>query len=131
MKITITTEVEVPQEWLDFCLHYNDLFRTDHCGYWAHGVKRDEKLGWLVYVDETGEGGRPSAEQVRDAAREWRSHFGPLPKGFYRLDEAAVAKAFEVGCKKFGIGWYEDGATDALRYDYVIQVALLGEVVYG
>lgn len=128
MKTTVTVDVEVPQEWLDFCTRSSDLFSRDHCGYWAHGCEHSSELGWLVFVGEEGSGPAPEVEEA--AVKLWRGH-GRLPPGFYQLDTNAAIRAFEEGCKRYGVGWFGDGKTDANTYDVVVQLALLGEVVYG
>lgn len=130
MKTTVTVEIEVPQEWIYLCTGSNDLFRRDHSGYWAHGCERNSELGWLVYVHPEEAGAPPESSEEAAAGKLWRGH-GRLPPGFYQLDTNAAIRAFEEGCKRFGVGWFQDGKTDATTYDVVVQLALLGEVVYG
>jgi hypothetical protein len=126
MKTTVQIEVEVPQDWIEFCTKFADLFSRSYCGYWALGAAHDRKLGWLVFDESTG---GPSEEQLNDAIVAWKAG-AVLPSGFYRLDEAAAVKAYGEGCKLWGVDWY-DTRGDANTYDVVVQVALLGEVIYG
>lgn len=123
--VTVTLEVEVNPDWIQLCTTYNDLFIPGYCGYWLQGVERDDKLGWLVYcLDEDN----PTQEATDSAIEAWEAG-EELPEGWYRLNEELAIKAWAEGVKKFGINWYEDG--DADTYDYVIQMAMLGEIVYG
>jgi hypothetical protein len=104
-KVKVTLELEVPQDWIDFVTQGSDVFRRDHCGYWAQVQKWSDK-GAIVRVDEDGELG----EQ-----RTW--------------DRAFACKAYAEGVKRKGVDFYEQG--DANDYDCAIQMAWFGEVVYG
>jgi hypothetical protein len=136
MKTTVQIEVDVPQDWIEFCTKYSDLFGYSYCGYWAYGVERDQDRGWLLYAGERatdcgdGCGAAPPKEAAIHAVLAlWRSG-APLPRGYYRLNVAAAVKAYGEGCKLWGVDWYEKKG-DANTYDVVVQLALLGEVVYG
>ena len=119
----------IPQEdWIDYLVKYPDIFSTNYCGYWARGVEQND-TGWLVWEDDekTDHGKEPNREAAIQA---WERGAG-LPFGWYRLDEAAAIKAFEEGCKRWGVNWFEGEHNDAIGYDVVIQLALLGEIRYG
>lgn len=123
------------KDWLDLVLNYADTFRSDYCGYWAHGVRLDspKKEGdagygsWLVY--ETG------AEDRQPTTREELKAFTAaqkgkkLPKHWHLLDEQAATRAFLLGVEKWGLEWLQTG--DASNHDVAIQSALLGCIVYG
>lgn len=123
MKVTI--EIEVDEGWIDFAIHSSDIFKRRCCGYWLYGVDRNDN-GWLCYVDD--EGVPPPASAVPAAITAWEAG-EVLPTGFYRLDRQAAIEAFKQGVLWHGAEWYEKG--DADSYDYVIQMALLGKIVYG
>lgn len=126
----ITIEVEVDEQWIEFAVYNNDLLRTNYCGYWLFGVEFDDNLGWLCYVD--GSGGAPTNAEAKVAIKAWKSgeEFPENSRGkFYILDRKAAIEAFKHGVIWRGAEWYENG--DANTYDHVIQMALLGEIVYG
>lgn len=126
IKVKFELEVEVPQEeWIDFLTQYRDIFARNYCGYWLRAVEWDSKLGWLVWEhDENWE--LPS--NVKEVEHNWQRGLA-VPKHFYCLNEAMAIKAFEEGVKKWGEDWFENG--DAGRYDFVLQLAMLGEHRYG
>lgn len=133
MKAQVSFEVEVEPDWIDLCTKHNDLFMTSYCGYWMRGMEQDDKLGWLCYEFDYSS----TATSIRDMedspeyqsiVEAWRNG-EKLPDHWYRLDEAAAIKAWVEGVKKFGTDWYEEA--DSTYYDIVIQMALLGSVVYG
>lgn len=129
-KTKVTIEVEVDDGWIDFAVYNNDLFRTSYCGYWLYGVEFDDDLGWLCYVD--GNGGKPKDAQANKAIKAWKAgeKFPDNKHGkFYLLDRQAAIEAFKQGVIWRGAEWYENG--DANAYDHVIQMALLGDIVYG
>jgi hypothetical protein len=131
---SVTLDLPVSLEWLEFALKYQDLFMTNYSGYWAccaAGVEKktdDETFGgWLVF-DCVDADRAPSDEEI-EAAEAAHEAGEKLPENFLLLDEAAACRAFSAGVKRWGVQWYEDG--DASTYDYVLQMALLGEVLYG
>jgi hypothetical protein len=128
--IKVEVSVVVDQDWIEFCTQYNELFSTNYCGYWLGGVEYSDKLGWLAWE-------HPDDKSAKDADDEpgykkilaaWKKG-KPLPPHWFRLDAAAAMKAWAEGCKKYGVDWYEN--SDAVSIDVVIQLALLGEVIYG
>lgn len=126
-KISVTIDVEVDPDWIEFCTSkYADVFMLGHCGYWMCGVKHDDKLGWLVSVnlDDCG----TVSQQSKQAIKAWKAG-ETLPEGWHCLNEGLAIKAYEAGVKRYGVNWYEDG--DADTYDFAIQMAMFGEVVYG
>jgi hypothetical protein len=137
-KITVTIEVEVDQDWIDYCTQENDLFMTDHCGYWMAGMEHDEVLGWLCYEHDYPGGFQgdhnPSPRHMKRSpeyaaiVQAWKDG-KPLPDRFYRLNRDASIRAYKFGIEKDGTGWYENG--DALTYDYAVQMALLGHYTYA
>lgn len=135
VKVKVEVEVVVPEDWLEYAEH-SDLLSTDYSGYWAFGVERDDKLGWLIYAGgqgdhgEAGIGARPGPKSEKLALERWRSG-GVLPKCFYKLDREALKKAFAEGCKRWGVDWMDGEHGDAVGYDVVVKLALLGEIVYG
>ena len=135
VKATAEVEVNVPREdWIDYLTKEVDIFMRGYCGYWLRGVKRDEKLGWLVWEDDEihSQGEEP---KLKAALAAWKAG-KPLPQGepgcqrWYRLDEAAAVKAYVEGVKLWGVNWFEEKG-DACTYDVAIQMALLGEIRYG
>jgi len=130
-KIKVTIEVEVDEGWIDFAVHNNDLFLRNYCGYWLYGVEFDEDLGWLCYVD--GEGGAPKNAIAQRAIKAWKAgkKFPGVSNRFYLIDKQSAIEAFKQGVIWRGANWYASDDWDARSYDHVIQMALLGEIVYG
>lgn len=132
-KVTVVLEVEVNQDWIEFCTQFNDLFMYDYCGYWMAAMECDDDLGWLCY-EYANDDDMPSLRAMKEApeyqeiVKSWREG-KLLPPNWYRLDKAAAIKAYGEGVKRYGLDWYEDG--DAITYDVAVQMALLGEVRYG
>lgn len=126
-EIEVTIKVPVDEDWVDTLTNYSDIFRTDHCGYWLYGVKREDGRGWLAY--ECGDDERPSEKKCKPVIEAWE-HGLDLPKGFYRLDRAAAIKAQKAIVEKYGKDLW-DNAPDAAMQDVGIQLALLGEIRYG
>lgn len=120
-------QIRVPGEWIDFITGYNDVFRSDHAGYWMYGAERLDS-GWLVY--ESGDHGRPSERAVKRALRAHKAGEG-VPNRFFVIDKAFAVKAYVEGVKRWGADWYDDYDHDASSYDVIIQMAALGEVRYG
>jgi len=129
-KTKVTIEIVVDEEWIEFVVYNSDIFRTNYCGYWLYGVEYDDDLGWLCYVD--GNGGSPKDAEAKTVIKAWKAGEA-FPKNshgkFYLLDRQVAIEAFKQGVIWRGAEWYENG--DANTYDYVIQMALLGEIVYG
>lgn len=126
-KVSVTMDVEVDPDWIEFCTsRYVDVFMHGYCGYWMCGVEHDDKLGWLVSINLDDEG--TTAKETKKAVKAWKDG-KELPEGWYRLNEEVACKAWAEGFKRWGATWYEDG--DADTYDYAIQKAMFGEVVYG
>ncbi len=152
MKTQVTTEVEVPDDWIDLVVRHADMFSHSYIGYWAYGRRPvttaedecEEDMGdtppealappanprsaWLVY--EMGDDGQPSNEDEDRAVLAYRAG-QPLPEGWHVLDEAAAARAHVEGVKRWGVEWQDGEHADAVGYDVVLQLALLGEVRYG
>ena len=114
------------EEWTEFVVQFNDLFRSDHCGYWLRGVEHGPQ-GWLAWEDDEQHpfGQEPDREVTLMAWRQGK----PLPRGWFRLDREVAVKAWHIGVHKWGENWYDEG--DSTTYDTVIQLALLSEVRYG
>ncbi len=123
MKHTVTFDIEVPEDWIEFLVRYSDLFGSNYCGYWLRGIEHDSD-GWIAW-EHNDQSLSMSAETEMLAA--WRA--GCLMPGFFRIDRAMAIKAYIEGVKRWGVDWYKDG--DGPRYDVVVQMALLGEVRYG
>lgn len=127
--------MRVPGEWIDFLTKYSDIFRTDHSGYWMYGVSIDNgdgctpEGGWLAY--EHGDDARPTEEEegmVENAHQDGE----PLPERWFLIDKAFAIKAYVEGAKKWGLDWYDERKdNDATTYDWVVQMAALGEARYG
>lgn len=106
MKVKVTLEVEVPQDWIDFVCQESGVFRRGYCGYWAQ-VQKWTKRGAHVRLDDD--------DGVHGPVKVWDAKF--------------AAKAYAEGVKRYGVNFYEEG--DANSYDCAIQLAWFGEVVYG
>ena len=127
--LIVSGEVLVPEEWVSYVTKHTDIFMHGHCGYWAQGVER-LKGGWLVReVDETD--ALFQSAKVALLARDAEKDPKLLPKGWHYLDGKVAVRAFLEGATRWGIGWYEDTATDATFYDDVVQRVLFGELKYG
>lgn len=124
--LTAENLVADKKDWRELVVKHNDLFRTDHCGYWLRGVEHGLQ-GWLAWEDdgEHPHGNEPGREEALAA---WACG-APLPPGWFRLDESLADKAWDVGVRQEGETWYEEGDSDT--YDTVMQFALLGELRYG
>lgn len=127
MKTTkVSIEIEVPEDWVEFVLSGRELFSQQYCGYWARVLdRRDDAL--LVFDHEGG----PSEfddTTILQAFRMRKQY--AVPRHFYVLDRAAALHAYAEGVKRYGDAWVPRKG-DAITYDVVIQVALLGKVVYG
>lgn len=131
-KVEVTLSLEVPNNWIEFVTKDSDIFMTNYCGYWIFGMEQDDKLGWLCYQHDEGRSihevvAHPEYESV---VTQWRAG-QPLPEKWHRLDRPAAIKAWVEGVKLWGAAWYDLPATDASSYDEVVQLALLGDVIYG
>ena len=130
-KMTVEVDIVVDEEWINFVTMYNDIFRTDHCGYWLSGMDQEDDLGWLVYESgEDDENAQIAAQkpEYKKIVKDWKNG-KLLPKKWFRLNRDAAIKAWIEGVKKYGVDWYEN--SDAITYDNVIQLALLNEIKYA
>lgn len=139
MKIKAEIEVDIPDDWIDLCTKYSDLFMKNYCGYWARGYQYP--WGWLVYelADDNVEFEKePDHKHAIGCAETYTFLRGTysvdeskkvLPEHWFYVDKEAAIQAYVEGVKRWGLEWYNNG--DAERYDVVIQMALLGEVRYG
>lgn len=134
-KVTVTLDVEVDPIWIEFCTSkYVDVFIYGYCGYWMCGMEHNDTLGWLCYEYDWGGDEPQPIDQVRESpqypaiVKSWEAG-ETLPPHWFRLNEELAIKAWAEGVKKYGINWFEDG--DANTYDNVLQLTLLGELVYG
>lgn len=118
----------VEPEWVDFLINYNDIFFHDYIGYWACGVQFRKGIGWLAY--EQHDEMHPTYAQERAGLDAW-DRDGELPEHFFAIDKAFAEKSYKKGVEKFGTNWYDRPESDANTYDYVVQTAALGDVVYG
>jgi hypothetical protein len=123
MKLNIEVETDEIDEFIEEITTSVDVFRTTHCGYWLRGVDRTDDAGWLVFDDES------EHDRCDEAAIHYWNHSEKLPAGYYKLDRELAIKAWAEGAKKYGVGWFGNG--DADDWDYSIQMAIFGEVVYG
>ena len=128
LKHTFTLTVAIHPFWVEYLTGpWADIFGRQYAGYWLRGIAHHPERGWLCWEDD--ERHRQSEEPLRaEAMAAWRTG-EPLPAGWYRLDRAAALRAWEVGVKRWGVGWYAQ--VDAQAEDIVLQEALLGEVRYG
>jgi len=125
--IEVTVPTIVDPDWLAMVSEWNDLFSTDHCGYYLRGILRDPALGWLAWEDDEQHemGEEPDLDEAIVA---WRAGY-PLPQGYYRLDAEFARRSWAEGVKLAGEPWFVEG--DSTRYDYVVQQTLFGKQVYG
>jgi len=131
-KSTVTVQIEsvVDEEWIDFVVGNVDIFGHGYIGYWAEDIEHERELGWLVFEDEEGpnEHEKLTDKELDRVKALWREG-KKLPEGWFRLNRDACIKAWAEGVKRWGEKWYSEG--NAHRYDYVIQMALLGEHRYA
>lgn len=110
--------------------HCGDVLLLGFSGYWAYGIKRDPSKGWLVYVPEH-EGEPAPPEMVRVAKAKWaKGEYSTLPMGFYAFDREFAKRVLVKGLNRWGDEFIE-GTCDYNDYDWAVQTALFGEVVYG
>ncbi len=100
-------DVEIPDAWID-AVDAGEVFQAVQ--QWATVTLRHSDYGPCWFI-------RP-----RDVRKR-----GP---GLI-LDPNKVAQAYVEGCKRWGLGWYGDPRTDAIRYSTAIQLALFGEERYS
>lgn len=120
-------------EWVEFVTENVDIFMTDHCGYWLCGVMQKPGVGWIVRENDVDEFENLSRKEIhaRDlAAGETFLATGKATLPYRLLDRKVASRAFTVGIKKWGADSWDDGEWDAGYYDYIIQMALLGEETY-
>ena len=135
-KVSVTLEVEVDNDWIEYCTKYNDLFMPGYCGYWMCEMEHDEELGWLCYeYDWGGDEVKPISDVRIDPTydtivEDWRAG-KVLPDHWYRLNQETAVQSWVAAVKRYGTDWYTNGQSDATTYDVAVQTALLGEVVYG
>ncbi len=129
VQAKVEFDVGVPVEsWIDWLTLSGDVFSRNYIGNWARGVEQDDALGWLVWEDD--ESHDHDEEPDRDAAvAAWKAS-DSLPANWYRLDKAMAIKAYIVGVRTWGDNWFETKG-DANTYDYVLQMAMLGEERYS
>jgi len=136
IRHTLTFEVDVDADFVDYLTQYNDIFMTSRAGYWAFGhalPKRDATVGaahagWLVFECLRSSSGMPSEKNIARALDCWKTG-ETLPKGWHLLDRDAAIRAWCEGVKRWGVEWYEE--VDVDREDTVVQLSLLGEVRYS
>lgn len=129
MRLTVTVTVhkrDVDLTIKDVLLNI-DLFRTNYCGYWAHGAGYDKKLGWLVF-DQEDKDRVPTEEERKYVKRLWKSG-QPLPGGWFIWNRKRAVEAVKVGLGLWGSVSFES-AWDANQIDAVVQTVLFGEVRY-
>ena len=139
--IKVEVETTVDPHWVSMVVHDPDLFMTDHVGYWLRRVDKSGdptlgQLGWefeedprttnIRFVDRMSD--EDETKLHEEAVRAWKDHL-PLPPYYFAMNIETAKKSWAAGVKKHGFEWYETG--DANTYDYVIQMALLGECKYG
>lgn len=120
-------KVTVPGEWIDFLTRYNDMFRSDHSGYWMFGAVHFDG-GWIAY--ECADDKRPTEEEI-GMVENAHDEGQPLPERWFVIDKAFAIKAYLERAKEHGVDWYNNLDHDASDYDVAVQMAALGEVRYG
>lgn len=132
-KAQPAAQPEVPQTWLDTVLS-GDIYRSDYAGGWlAAFAHRD---GWLAYESEEL---NLSEVDIAQAFVAWDSG-APLPEHWHRVDRAVAVKAYLIGVRIWGEGWYS-GTTaygkcitphqNGGGAQYLLQLALFGEEKYS
>jgi hypothetical protein len=124
LTLTITQNVKRDQSFYDMLLNYSDVFMSGYSGYWAFGVKVNG--GWLAF--DFGDEEPPSdakAERVRAKFNEDRT----IPPRWYLINLETVDRIVTEGCKRYGFDFQEQ--YDATSLDVAVQLALLGDIVYG
>lgn len=116
MKITLELEVD-PR-------FHNALVEGDlPTAYWGRTMASHATLGRLIRELDGADA------DTEAALRAWAHADATLPRGWHRLDNAAVGRAWAAGVRRWGERWFVEG--DASRVDIAVQEALLGSVVYG
>ena len=127
---TYTVELEVDSGWVEFVTGgpegFVDVFLGGHCGYWLEGIYHSD-YGWLAY--EFGAEDRHATKHEKEEAIQALLDGKALPAHFYMLNMETAKKSWTEGVKRDGLEWYENG--DGGTYDAALQMALLGELVYG
>lgn len=123
VSVQLTPDIE----WVDFIVNYYDIFTQGYCGYWLLRIKHYEDRGWLAFEHE----GVHPEESLVDEAIAAMAAGKPLPQGFLFVGVDMAVAAWKFGVERFGVDWYDNPSSDAITYDYCMQMALLGEQRYA
>jgi hypothetical protein len=136
LEVEAITLAKVPASWLSEVAIYPDILGRGYIGYWARGISYDKKnhrrLIWEFLADPRADGiamGSDDEDQCHAEAIKAFKAKKPLPKHYHVLDAELAVKAWALRAGQVGVGWADDN--DADDTDLAIQMALLGDIVYG
>jgi len=110
--------------------HGGDLLTRGFSGWWLYGVHCEPGKGYLAIDQEEYRGDLAALEPFEDSLDESELTQADLPQHVYLVDAAACIRALKWGREQWGRR-FDDGTEDYNAADSAVQVALLGEVVYG
>ena len=120
MEITLTIDEKKMQGWIHDVALNVDIFR--YCRWLRHlDGGNGLFLAWNVWEDS---GKIPSKRSLSG----WRKG-KQIPPHVYVINEDVATRAYIEGVKRWGVDWYEH--SDGNSYDTIMQVALLGDELYG
>lgn len=130
-KILLDSKFNVDKEaydsFVDFVARWVDIFSSDYVGYWAYGEPvGDADCQYLLY--DMADDRKPTGEESAAAVAAYRAK-AELPEHWYAMDLDTAHKITVAGLTKFGENFLDE--YDGDRLDSAVQLALLGEVVYG
>jgi hypothetical protein len=110
--------------------HGGDLCIRGFSGWWLYGVHRTPGKGYLVIDQEEYRGDLAALEPFEASLDRGELTQADLPQHVYLVDGEACIRALKWGREQWGRR-FDDGTEDYNAADSAVQVALLGEVVYG
>lgn len=122
--LTVAVQIKRETHFYDMILNYVDIFASAYVGYWAYGIRVSG--GWLIYDFGDEE---ITKDGDTDAVVEEFTKSGNLPPRWHYLDVYTVDRIVTEGCKRYGFDFQNN--YDAVTLDVAVQLALLGEIVYG
>ncbi len=133
-----TTTVEVPASWIKFITDSIDIFKLTYCGAWMKYIESSIDDSAMLIFD-CYDHIFPSEDKLDLIVKSFLYNIQvEIDIGkpvyyyecfdFYKLDTALALKAYEQGCKRWGVDWYSKA--DGPMMNIAIQLALFGEIKY-
>jgi len=130
LSIYLNDEQEADyHEMIDYWLT-KDTFSYDCCGHWMRGVHLTEDGCWLVCLEDCE---APNDDLAIDILHSLNDPTNPtnLPDGYYLWTKADAKKGVALGIARYGVyDWLDGTSSDARTVSQIIQMALLGAIIY-